>query len=412
MLERSAFSRLLSVVLLLSGASSAQPRYDEPGPYSHDYREDDIEGVYETMDDSRIYYPWVSGSVPPTAVPCPVIVLGHGFMMGIDRYYSYAEHMASWGYVVVMPTFSNPFPTPEHYTRARSMVDAAEYVASLGSTPGDPLEDKVNADAWGFCGHSMGGGCAFLAADTFDLSGTLRVAVSFCSPQTTPPVDPGSLDIPKLVLCGSIDTIAPWEDVREAMWAGTPAPGAFAVIDGANHGYCMDYSYFWENGGQATISRDEQQRVIRLYMTAYMERYLHGDTSPWNYSFCYGDSILQTPVMDSVEVLLETGVDLSASPVRPASDSPILGAAPNPSSGLTVIELGGTGASAALSIVDISGRTVRTLPAPSGGGDGASVTWDGLDAAGYPVPPGLYIVVLQTPSERHAHPLLRVRSRP
>ncbi|MBD3369083.1 hypothetical protein GF402_01815 [Candidatus Fermentibacteria bacterium] len=60
------------------------------------------------MTDSRIYYPDSSGSIPPSAAPCPIIVLGHGFMMGIDRYYSYAKHLASWGHVVVLP----PFPIP------------------------------------------------------------------------------------------------------------------------------------------------------------------------------------------------------------------------------------------------------------------------------------------------------------
>ncbi len=39
-------------------------------------------------------------------------------------------------------------------------------------------------------------------------------------------------------------------------------------------------------------------------MTAYFERYLHGDSSDWNFSYCFGDSLRGHPTMDSVEVRL------------------------------------------------------------------------------------------------------------
>ncbi|MBN1434628.1 hypothetical protein JW921_07700 [Candidatus Fermentibacterales bacterium] len=398
-----------AAMCLCPGSAWAQPRYEDPGPYAFGYRVEDIPGVYETMTDSRFYYPDSSGELPGSAVPCPVIVLGHGFFMGIDRYYSYAEHLASWGYIVALPTFSNPIVVPEHYTRARCMVDAAEYAVELGETPGDLFRDCVDPWSWGFTGHSMGGGCAFLAADTFDLGGALDVVVNFCSPQTTPPVHPGKLDLPKLVLCGSVDTIAPWEGVREAMWAGTVAPGAFAVILGANHGYCMDYSYSWENGGDATITREEQQRIIRLYLTAYMERYLHGDTSGWNYSFCYGDSILESPCMDSVEVLLETGVsDPGSGPVQPGMTAAITGIAPNPWGSFVTIEVTmSEPLKASLRVLDLAGRTLRVLhdgplPVPSG-----TFVWDGRTGRGDQAPAGVYLCVLEVEGSTDARLLLR-----
>ncbi len=348
------------LLFVLQPAMAENPRYDEPGPYGTAYRVEDIAGLYETMTSSRIYYPSVEGVIPPEAVPCPIVVLGHGFMMGINRYYSYAEHLASWGYVVVLPTFSNPLFTPEHYTRAWCMVDAALFAGELWETPGDPFFGKIDTGNWGFCGHSMGGGCAFLAADTFDLENSLKVVVSFASPQTTPPVNSANLELPKLVLAGSVDQIAPWADVRDAMWADAPAPGAFPVITGANHGYYMDFSYWYENGGTATITRAEQQRIVRLYMTAYMERYLHGDDSQWNYDFCYGDSIQQTPVMELVEVRLPVSV-------FPESFSPepgplALQTGPNPFQGYLQLSLTVPAVSSVeASVYDPAGRMVAEI---------------------------------------------------
>jgi dienelactone hydrolase len=278
------------------------PHYWENGIFQTENRTVDIQGLYEMMSGSRIYYPESSGFIPQSAVPCPLIVFGHGFQMGIDRYYSYGEHLASWGFVVVIPTISNPLLVPEHYTRAHSMVDAARFAASLNDSTGDVFYQKLETSKWGFAGHSMGGGIALLASDTFDLGDTLRAVVSVASPQTTPATNPQNLYVPKMILTGGVDNIAPWNEVRTACWSGSPPPGCFAVITGANHGYFMDYSYFWENGGTATITREQQQRTTKKFMTAYFERYLHEDQSAWNYSFCYGDSFLYSPQFDSAEV--------------------------------------------------------------------------------------------------------------
>lgn len=290
-------------IIFVSFLGAQYPDYDTTGPFvTVSYRIVDIPGAYETMDDSRIYYPSSGNQVNPAAVPCPIIVFGHGFQMDIDRYYTYAQHLASWGYIVVLPTISNPFPTPEHYTRAHSMVDAAMWTASLDTTPGDIFYNCLARFKWGFAGHSMGGAISLLAADTFKLFDTLKAVVSLASPQTTPPTHSQHLITPKMIIAGSIDNIAPWNEVRSAFWANAPAPGTFAVIHGANHGYFMDYSYFWENGGTATITRPEQLRIARRHMTAYFQRYLRNDTTTWNYHYCYGDSINHHPTMDTVEV--------------------------------------------------------------------------------------------------------------
>lgn len=385
----------LGTLLMAAVPAAGSQVYQEPGDYGHSYRTEDIPGVYETMENSRIYYPDSAGAVPQSAVPCPIVVLGHGFMMGIDRYESYAEHLATWGYLVVLPTYSNPIVQPEHYTRARCMVDAALFTAGLDAQPGDPFFGKVDVTNWGFTGHSMGGGCAFLAADTFDLADTLRVIVSFNSPQTTPPVSSAGLDLPKLVLSGGVDDIAPWQEVREAMWAEAPAPGAFAVIHGANHGYSMDYSYWWENGGTATITREEQQATIRRYMTAYFERYLHGDGSSLNFMVCYGDSILNDPALDSVEVRLETG--LSPGPGVAGSSAGSISVFPNPSTGATYLELSiPSPTSVTVSVFDMLGRIV-CVPAEGHLPDGVHLfTWNGTDGNSQPLPPGIYVCVMET----------------
>lgn len=350
------FNILTLCFLMHSFLSSQTQDYDSTGMYAHDFRTEDIPGYYETMNDSRIYYPDSNGVIPQSAIPCPIIIFGHGYLMGIDRYYSLAEHLASWGYIVVLPTISNPFPSPEHYTRAYSMVDAARWTAALNETSGDPFFGDLDAWSWGFSGHSMGGGLALLAADTFNLQDTLKATVAIASPQTTPATNSADLIIPKMIICGSIDNIAPWNDVRTAFWHNTPAPGTFAVIDGANHGYFMDYSYSWENGGTATINREEQLRITRRHLTAYFEHYLHDDTTSWNFHYCYGDSIKGHPTMDTVEVRyqppgIEEGKPLNASQ---------LSVSPNPVRRICAF----SGYEGNVYIYDATGAMVDQTPSP------------------------------------------------
>lgn len=70
--------------LFLTLGTEADPRasaYNEPGEYGFAYRVEDIPDICGTMESSRIYYPDSAGSIPGSAVPCPIAVLGHGFMM-------------------------------------------------------------------------------------------------------------------------------------------------------------------------------------------------------------------------------------------------------------------------------------------------------------------------------------------
>jgi len=44
--------------------------------------------------------------VAPAAMPCPVVVLGHGFSQSKERHANQGLHLASRGYIVLVPTFN------------------------------------------------------------------------------------------------------------------------------------------------------------------------------------------------------------------------------------------------------------------------------------------------------------------
>lgn len=360
-----------------------------PGPFGHAYRTEDIPGTTEMMRGSRIYYPDSAGIFPQSAVPAPIVAFGHGWMIGISSYFSYARHLASWGYVVVLPTYSNPIIVPEHDKRARLMADAARWVSARDTVSGDRFFGRLDRWNWGFVGHSMGGSISLLAADTLGLTDTLRAAAALASPQSSPPTHSAHLLLPKMILAGGQDNIAPWREVRQAFWDSAPAPGTFAVIRGASHTDFMDQWFLFGADCADALGRETTQLVVRRHLTAFLERYLHGDRSEWNYAYVFGDSIVRHPTMDSVEVRPDpVGVGAAGMMV-----GGLVFVSPNPSRQRVLVSFV-MPESGALSVEVFSseGRKVRTLL--QGGRQAGTVrlAWGGDDDAGRRLPAGTYII--------------------
>lgn len=66
--------------------------------------------------------------------------------------------------------------------------------------------------------------------------------------------------------------------------------------------------------------------------------------------------------------------------------------APNPTTGVASIDLGGRTISGA-DLYDVAGRLVRRIEAPAGD----ALTWDGRNERGRPVAPGVYVLRMRTP---------------
>jgi hypothetical protein len=92
---------------------------------------------------------------------------------------------------------------------------------------------------------------------------------------------------------------------------------------------------------------------------------------------------------DEAKLFLNTGAAVGAPDGAGAASSPGLRASPNPFRSETHVAFGGERVPEATSVrvIDVAGRTVRTLKA-----DGAAVRWDGRDDTGRDVPAGVYFL--------------------
>ncbi len=384
--------KILTFLLLLTPVFAQCPDFSSPGPYNLSYRTEDIPSEDETMSGSRIYYPVINDTIPAAAVPCPIVVFGHGFNIGIDKYYSYGEHFASHGFITVLPTISNPVFTPNHNYRSRLIITAAHYVADLNDDPGDIFEGAVDVDNWAFVGHSMGGSISLLAGDRYvnypdsiyHIGDTLRAIVSYASPQSDPETVDEHITTPVMMLTGENDGTAPWEDVYSAFWVDKPPPGAFALVNGANHCYYCDESSVcdWFDSG-ADITREEQRSIARLHTTAFLYHYQFEDTGECVLQYAYGDSIQSADWMDSVEVRY---LPLKIEERHKPSDLSDIFVYPNPGNSSFSIEAPFENVKS-VELYDCSGRLVATSVKGKVSSDGYFI-WEPDDK----IPSGQYLI--------------------
>jgi predicted dienelactone hydrolase len=103
--------------------------------------------------------------LPDGPGPFPVVVFSHGFQLGPENYVSYGEHLASWGFVAVLPKFPGSLIVPR--THAQLKEDLSAILDWIEGAPGE-LSGKADASKIGLSGHSMGGKISLLLASSDD----------------------------------------------------------------------------------------------------------------------------------------------------------------------------------------------------------------------------------------------------
>ena len=212
--------------------------------------------------------------VPKGAGPYPLLIASHGFSASADNQLGWATHFASYGFVVVVPSFPNTF-SPNHTVNAGII----QQLVALYTNPGtsSAAQGKVDAARVGLEGHSAGGLATTLAAAQL-------------SPQAVVLFDPvDANDVAKPVyatLCSPVlDLFAgPSGCNNQAGWkpfAGTAkGPVLFADVVASNHcdgenaprSLCGPFC----GGAGADTGR---QKVYARWATAMFLGYLKGDAA-------------------------------------------------------------------------------------------------------------------------------------
>lgn len=222
--------------------------------------------------------------------PAPLAVITHGFGSSQVHFEYLARHLASYGYIVLVPEhIGSNTEYKEAFLRGEISVDVSpiefysrpqDITYLLNEVERDPeLNKLINWEQVGILGHSFGGNTALAIAGapinqerinqvcqenqiSLNMSMLLQCRASGLPPVDTNLRDPrikavvaanpvtstalgvegmGAIDIPTMMLAGSQDTTTPFitEQAHPFLWLKTEHK-YLGVMDGGTHGYLLN----------------------------------------------------------------------------------------------------------------------------------------------------------------------------
>ncbi len=231
--------------------------------------------------DADVYYPATSAgaNTPVASGSFPVLVFGHGFLMGTGVYDVVWEELVPAGYIMVLPQTEGS-PLPSHEDFGKDIAFLADRMQLEGQNSGSSFYQHV-APASAAMGHSMGGGAAFLSAQ---YSANIQAIATLAAAETNPSAiaAAASVSIPALVIAGENDCVTPPVDHQELMYnALSSACKTYTSINGASHCQFASFSLTCSTGEltcspSASISSSQQQSTTASLLLPWLDFYLKG----------------------------------------------------------------------------------------------------------------------------------------
>ena len=230
---------------------------------------------------TEIYYPATSAgnNTPIAAGVFPLITFGHGFVMVWSAYQNFWDSLVPEGYILAFPTTEGGF-SPSHADFGKDLKFLIAKIQSSGVGAVIPSASVGTTSA--IMGHSMGGGCSFLAAENNLMITTM---VSFASANTNPSSITASQQVfvPTLLFSGTNDCVTPPSQHQNIMYDSTAAAFKTQVnITGGGHCFFANSNFnctFGENtcSPSPTITRAEQQSVTNNFLKLWLAYFLKND---------------------------------------------------------------------------------------------------------------------------------------
>ncbi len=274
---------------------------------------------------TEIYYPAdVSGDDQPVSVGnFPVLVYGHGFVMGWDSYANVWSDLVPQGYVICFPTTETDI-SPDHGQFGQDLRFLAAQM-QIETQDNNSIFFNALAPETGLMGHSMGGGASFLAAEN---NLNISALINFAAAETTPSAisAAANISVPSLLFSGGSDCVTPPSDHQDLMYnnLSSSCKTQVNIINGGHCNFANDNFFCGLGetfcGGSGSITRAQQQAVTNDLLGLWLDYALRGNQN----SFAvFNDSLVSSTRVNYVQQCLTVGL-------TDFSTSNELGVFPNP----------------------------------------------------------------------------------
>lgn len=220
------------------------------------------------------------------AAPSPAVVFGHAYLAAPTLYDSTLRHLATHGMVVAAPE-SERRPFPSHAALAGDLSRTVSWLAAgAGGSGAGALPGTVDPERIALAGHSMGGGCAILAAAAD--AGLVRSVCTLAAARTRPSAvrAAGRLRAPTQFVAAERDAITPVRRHQRPLFAAVPAgtPTQLRIIRGGSHGGFLDSvgPFAMRQPAGRALPRADQLDLVRELLVSWLLLTLSGRSELWD----------------------------------------------------------------------------------------------------------------------------------
>ena len=182
----------------------------------------------------------------------PVVVWSNGSWCPVQTYYGYIQPLVEAGYVVIADT--------DLYTKyGSSVVDSVEFAYEINEDEDSLFYGKIDTDAIGATGHSLGGEACVNACASTD---KIKCIVSLAGCSTADEVDAMQTDVPTLFFGGQYDINVPKDKYCVTSFNEINGPAVYVYCTNVEHFACWYLPDLYTG-----------------YAVDWLDIYLKGDTS-------------------------------------------------------------------------------------------------------------------------------------
>lgn len=251
---------------------------------------------------TEIYYP---GQTTGTDVDLvqgsfPVIIFGHGFVMSWDAYQNLWEEFVPRGYIMLFPRTEGSIFGTDHQKFGWDLQFLVTEMQNEGADASSMFYNAV-APQTALMGHSMGGGAAFLAADSLCSNGntTLKTLIGLAPAESTSNgvssiSSAANVTVPSLILSGTQDGVTPPTEHHIPMYnaLNSSCKTIINIIGGAhcyfaNSNFNCDFGESTSSSG-ISITREEQHQVTFDFVNLWLDYILKDNCNSY---FLFNDSL-------------------------------------------------------------------------------------------------------------------------
>ncbi|MEH1810778.1 alpha/beta hydrolase family protein [Nostoc sp.] len=271
------------------------------------------------VDSTDIYYPVLS-STQTQQNSLPIALLLQGALVDKSDYSTFANTVARYGFVVVVPNHLRTAISPTGavtglLAEQQQVNDVLTYMQTEKSTPSSPIANSLDPSTLVLLGHSFGGavGIAAIQGQCFptlctgnftrpkELKAGVFYGTNFRIGQSSgglPIIDNDG--IPIALVQGNRDGVVNAANTQETYAGIQDPPKAFITILGANHYGITNEDNLIRETVRPTINQDVAIETIARWSALFLRGTALNDKNALDYVFNTGDALDQKVSVESV----------------------------------------------------------------------------------------------------------------